>query len=145
MRRFFGLTAVALTAALSAATASAKPPAKSPPKSTPASPAAATQSCLAASGAKFGTINEASRYPEERQSLYWVVTPRFPIAIYFTANDAAAERLEQRFTKLGVSFGYSAAQITSTQGRIGSVVWSTDVGYVPTSQQLALLKSCVTP
>jgi hypothetical protein len=145
VRRLFSLTAVALSAAVCAATASAKPPAKTATKSAPASPAAAAQACLAASGAKFGTVNEASRYPEEKQSLYWVVTPKFPISIYFTANDAAAERLEQRFTKLGLSFGYSNVQIASTQGRIGSVVWSTDVGYVPTSQQLALLKSCLAP
>ena len=139
MRRLFVLTAVALAVAVGAAGARAKPPAKS----TSASPAAAAQACLAASGAKFGTITEAARYPEERQALYWVVTPKYPISIYFTANDAAAERLEQRFTKLGLSFGYSNTQIAPTQGRVGSVVWSTDVGYIPTPQQLALLKSCV--
>ena len=112
---------------------------------------AATRSCLAAAGGKFDSAHTAEliRFPEEKQILYWISgrdskgKPN-DVSIYFTVNAAAAGRLQQRFVKLGESFGFPDALVKAHMGKLGNVVWVSDVTRPTiTGTKIALLKRCL--
>jgi uncharacterized protein YbjT (DUF2867 family) len=111
---------------------------------------AATKRCLAASGGTFEAAKpELFKFPEEKQTLYWVAgrdakgKPN-DVSIYFTDNVTAALRLEQKILKLTRSIGATAAYVKARMGRMANAVWLADLAKAPpASRPRTLLARCL--
>ena len=132
MRRVRVVSSVLAAFAVTVATAAGVP-----------TPATLT-SCMKAAGWTFqpGGVG-MYRFPEEKQTLSARIG-RTPVTVYYTTDDSSAIRLFGRFINLAQSFGFTKAQETRIQGRVGRIVWVGDLDYPMTRAQIGSVQRCLT-